>query len=151
MNLSFRAKLTTIVGAAAVTFMLLIVGGSLLERQVERQLTVIQDRYVPIIDLGPQLESQFDRIRRGMQDAVATQDTDALAGTRALVLRFDDELAAARGAVVPEDARALRNAVEDYYATAAEISRRLTAGEKGERLVDARAVMQRKQAKAKSC
>jgi CheY-like chemotaxis protein/signal transduction histidine kinase len=142
MHLTFRTKLTAVVGAAALAFVILILIGTLSEHRVERQLAAIQERYVPKVELGPQLESQFERLRRSMQDAVATQDMEALAATRQLLSQFLDQLAAARDAVTPSDAAALRSAVQDYYAAAYDISRRLIAGEKGEGLVDAMAAMQ---------
>src|SRR5439155_10320112 len=111
---------------------------------VERQLAAIQERYVPKVELGPQLESQFEHLRRSMQDAVATQDMEALEATRQSLSQFLEQLATAREAVAPREAAALRAAVQDYYAAAHDVSRRLIAGEKGEALVEAMASMQAK-------
>jgi CheY-like chemotaxis protein len=148
MALNLRGKLIVIVSAAALAFVVLIVAGTLIERRVARQLATIQERYVPRVGLGPQLEGQFERIRRGLQDAVAAQDSQQLVQTRTLLIRFLEDLAAAGDAVSAEDARALRGAIEDYYATALDVSRRLIAGEKGEMLVDAMAAMQSKHSRA---
>jgi phosphoglycerate-specific signal transduction histidine kinase len=110
--MTFRLKLTTIVGATALAFLLLIVTGALTANRVDQQLATIQDRYLPKVELRPRLEKLFDGIRRGLQDSVAARDLDALAGTGALVSRFLDELAAARDALDPAQASALRSAME---------------------------------------
>jgi CheY-like chemotaxis protein/signal transduction histidine kinase len=146
MHLTFRTKLVLLVGAAAAAFVVLIVVGTLSERRVERQLEVIQARYVPKVELGPQLENSFEHLRHALQDAVATQDPDTLAGTRQALQHFLDQLAAAREAVPAAESAALRSAVQDYYASAYDIARRLIAGEKGEALVEAMSAMQAKQA-----
>jgi len=146
MHLTFRTKLALVVGAAAAAFLVLIVVGTLSERRVERQLAIIQVRYVPKVELGPQLENQFEALRRGLQDAVATQDPDTLVATRQTLLHFLDQLAASHEAVAPSEAAALRAAVQDYYNAAYDVARRLIAGEKGEPIVEAMAAMQAKHA-----
>src|SRR6185369_660695 len=99
MHLTFRTKLVLLVGAAAAAFVVLIVVGTLSERRVERQLEVIQARYVPKVELGPQLDNSFEHLRHALQDAVATQDPDTLARTRQALSHFLDQLAAAHEAV----------------------------------------------------
>ena len=146
MHLTFRTKLALLVGAAAAAFLVLIVVGTLSERRVERQLGVIQARYVPKVELGPQLQNSFEHLGRGLQDAVATEDPDTLAATRQSLLQFLDQLAAARDAVAPNEAAALRSAVQDYYNAAYDVARRQMAKEKGEAIVEAMAAMQTKQA-----
>jgi PAS domain S-box-containing protein len=148
VRLTFRTKLMGIVGIAAVAFLLLIAASTLIASRVEHQLETIQRRYLPRVELEPQLEAQLERIGRGFQDAVAARDTDALLATRELVARFFAQLAAAGDAVDPAEASALRSAVEDYYAAAHDVSLRLIAGETGETLVDAMTAMQAKQAAA---
>src|SRR5713226_2400534 len=99
MRLSFRAKLTTIVGASAVAFLVLILASTLLSRRATQELITIEDRYLPRVELGPKLDTHFERLRRGFQDAVAARDLDALARTRELLRAFLDRLATAHDAV----------------------------------------------------
>jgi signal transduction histidine kinase len=146
MRLTFRVKLMTNVAITALAFVTLITTGAFIGKQVSEQLAALQGRYVPKVELEPQLESQFERIRRGFQDAVAIRDTDALVATRDLKIRFLGQLDAARGAVDPSDAAALRAALEAYDTAAYDVSRRLIAGEAGEAVVDAASAMQAKQA-----
>jgi len=137
----------SIVGIAALALVLLIVASGVVARRAEVQLSAIQDRYLPKVVLQPELDASFERLRRGFQDAVAAHDPETLAITKNLKDRFLSQLAGAEGAVEPDDGAALRRALEDYYAAALDVSRRLIANETGEALVDAMAAMQAKQAR----
>jgi signal transduction histidine kinase len=145
MRLTFRAKLLLLVGIAALAFVLLIVASGVVARRVELQLTAIQDQYLPKVVLKPELDSAFERLRRGFQDAVAARDSEMLASTKSLEDRFLTDLASARGAVDPSSSSELKSALEDYYAAAFDVSRRLIGNETGEALVSAIAAMQAKQ------
>ncbi|HEY4117459.1 MAG TPA: HAMP domain-containing protein, partial [Byssovorax sp.] len=147
LRLTFRAQLLAIVGVAGVAFVLLIIASGLISARAERQLAAIQDLYVPKAVLKPELEGALDKLGRGFQDAVAAHDRDALAGTRALKARFLARLGEARGAVDPAEATALDHALEDYDATALDVSRRLIADETGEGVVESIGVMQAKRAR----
>lgn len=144
MRVTFRAKLMGLVGIAALALLLLVVASAVITRREERQLSTIQERYVPKLELRPQLEGQLERIARSFQDAVAAHDLDALATTSQMKDGFLDRLAAAHDALDPSEAAALRGALEDYCAAAADVSRRLIANETGEELVAAMTDMQGK-------
>src|SRR5258706_2952696 len=118
MRITFRAKLTAIVGMAGFAFVLLIGASELTGRRVEQQLNTIQWPYLPKFELEPRLAGLFERIRRGFQDAVAIHDIDTLAPTAELRRAFAEQLAASRGALDPIDAAALGTAFEDYFASA---------------------------------
>jgi len=145
LGLTFRGKLIAIVAVAAAAFLVLILTGAMLSKQVEGALLDVQQRYLPRMEIGPRLESRFEKLQRGLQDAVAAHDADALAATHDLEAALLEEILAARGAITTGEAAVLRGAVEDYYAAAFDVSRRLLAGETGEPLVDAMAAMQGKQ------
>jgi signal transduction histidine kinase len=147
MRVTFRVKLMIVVGMAAFAFVLLIGASELIARRVERQLSTIQLRYLPKVELEPQLGGLFERIRHGFQDAVVSHDIEALVATSELKRAFVDKLAASRDALDPVDAAALRTAFDSYFASADGVSRRLIANETGEGLVDAIAAMQVKQAR----
>src|SRR5260370_439323 len=101
MRFTFRLMLLTIVGIAGLAFLVLIVASAVIADRTERQLINIRDRYLPKVELRPQLEGQFERIVRGLQDAVAAHDAQALAATRELKDSFLQQLAAAHAAVDP--------------------------------------------------
>src|SRR5262245_33338558 len=131
MRLTLRARLIYIVGAAALAFVVLIVTSSLIASRVNQQLTAIQERYIPKVELEPQLEAQFDRLRRALQDAVAALDGDALDQTREVKDGLLDLLSAAHHVVDPSEAALLRKAIEDYYTDAFDLSGRMISGETG--------------------
>lgn len=136
-----------IVAITMLAFVAIVTSSAILGRQVEQQLTTIQTSYVPKLDLEAQLDAQLERIARGFQDAVATHDTDVLNETAATKARFVEEMEGAGPAVDPVAARELRAALEDYYAAAYDVSRRMIADETGEALVASVAAMQQKQAR----
>ncbi len=148
MSSSFQAKLIAIVATNALAFLVLIAASAVITRRAEQQLTDIQEQAVPRVDLGPRLEARFEKIRRALQDAVAGHDAEALVATRELKVQLLAKLVEAQAAVDPSMATLLRAAIEDYYASALDVSHRLIAGETGVALVAAMATMQTKQAKA---
>jgi PAS domain S-box-containing protein len=146
-RLTFRAKLMAVVGISTLGFLLLVVASEVISKRLDRQLATIQTQYLPKLVLEPELGSAFDRLRRGFQDAVAAHDAEALASTRSEMTTLLGRLADAGGAIAPEDRASLRAALEDYFAAALDVSRRLIADEAGEAVVEAMAAMQAKQAR----
>jgi len=144
----FRNKLFLIAGASVFAVLLLIAVGIVTGARVDQQIGSIEARYVPMLELGPQVESAFDRVRRQMQDAVAAQDKESLAATQIAKARLMALLDEARPIMTGSDATAVRIAVEEYYATALAVSSRLIAGETGEPIVEAIAHMQAVQSHA---
>jgi len=149
MRVSFRAKLLAIVGAAAVALLMLAVADAVITWQVESRITVLHQRYLPRVELGPKLSSDFVKLTRGLQDAVAARDTDALEATKELERAFVQHLEEARPALDAQDVTALRTGLEDYYQAAYDVSRRMVAGETGAAIVESVHGMQKKQARLK--
>jgi signal transduction histidine kinase/CheY-like chemotaxis protein len=145
---TLRAKLVFIVAAAALSLVTLIGTGMLVTARVEKQLSLIQLRYVPKLELGPKLESDFERIGRSLQDAAAAQDASALAESSKLKNALCTELLQAESALGTVEVALARNAIDDYYVLALDISQRLIQGETGEELIAAISAMQAKQARA---
>jgi CheY-like chemotaxis protein/signal transduction histidine kinase len=147
VRLSFRAKLIAIVATAAAALVILIAASVAISSRTEQELAKIQERHLPKLQLGPQLDADFERLKRAFQDAVAARDLEAINGTRAIEALFFQHLEASGSAVTPGQVATLRAAMDDYYAAAEDVSRRLVSGETGERLVDAMSAMQAKQAR----
>ncbi len=145
MRPSFRAKLMIVVAIAASAFLLSIATDVAVARRVDRQITSIRASYLPKVELEPELEGQFEAVRRTFQDAVASRDLDTLASAREAQARFAGYLDAARSATDPHDASALRVAFDDYCARAENVSRRMISGEAGEDALDEMAAMQAQQ------
>ena len=148
MHFTFRAKLIAIVSTAAVAFIVLIAASSFISGKVREELVRVKNRYLPRVELGPQLTAQFERLQRAFQDSVAAHDADALDETRQLREQLLRQLADAGPVLDPGKAAVLRNEIEEYYATAYDVSRRLLSGETGERVVAAMGSMQTKRARA---
>jgi signal transduction histidine kinase/DNA-binding response OmpR family regulator len=148
VRLSLRGKLIAIVATAAAALIVLVAASLAISRRTEQELAQIQELHLPKLRLGPQLDGEFERLKRAFQDGVAAHDLDAINATRAIEDKFLDDLERARGALTPGQIAALHSAIDDYYVTALDVSRRLIAGETGERLVDGMGAMQAKQARA---
>jgi CheY-like chemotaxis protein/signal transduction histidine kinase len=148
VRLTIRSKLGVIAGGAALTFAVLVIGTNFIATRLERELETIQGRYLPKMDLGPQLAADLESARRGFQDAVAAHDLDALKETHDRKSAILERLAAARGYLDASQTTALTRAIEDYFGAAYDVSRRLMGGETGESLVEAMAGMQARQTKA---
>ncbi|HUQ07371.1 MAG TPA: response regulator [Kofleriaceae bacterium] len=148
MRLTFRSKLIAIVLVDALALLTLVLLSRYIERRVDDQLASIQESYVPRIGLKPKLESKFDRINRGLQDAVAANDLDMLDDVRAQHRLLIEQLAEAGDAVEPARADALRKELSTYVESAVTISQRLIAGEAGEDVVAGMQAMQAEQARA---
>jgi signal transduction histidine kinase len=147
VRVTFRTKLLGLAGVYALAFLFILVASAVIAARVQGQLASIQHRYLPKVELEPQLERGLERVQHAFQDAVGARDMDALEATREPFDELLKQLDAAHDAVDPGDAAALRASAEDYFATAFDVSRRLIDGETGERLVDSMKVMQAKQAR----
>ncbi len=150
MRFSLRTKLMTILGIASAALAILIVTSSLTEEEVEHQLALIAQRHVPKLELAPKLEGQLERIHRGFQDAVSAQDPQTLEETHGMRDELLVRLTAAGALISATDATRLRSAINDYFAAAYDVSRRLLAEETGEALVEAMAAMQAKHTRAQA-
>ncbi len=148
MNFTIREKLLAIVGAMAFAFVVLIIADRYIATRVLLRLSEIQDHYVPMVELGPRLEAEFEHIQRALQDAVAVNDVEALEETHSLMKEFSDELASVREVVGKTQTEAIRVATNDYYNSAYDVSRRLIAAETGESLVISMTAMQKKRSYA---
>jgi signal transduction histidine kinase len=146
LALPLRARLMTVIGVAIAALATIFATDAFLTTHVSGELATIERRYVPRVELEPQLESAFERLRRGFQDAVAIHDAEALSATRDLRTKFLEQLGAASEAIDPREAGELRAAFDDYYIAAYDVSRRVIDGETGEGLVDAVAATQKRQA-----
>jgi CheY-like chemotaxis protein/signal transduction histidine kinase len=145
---TFRAKLLLIVSMALLALLLVLVVSASIGVRQSRELTDVQARLVPKAELGPRIEAEFERLSRGMQDAVAAQDQTLLDATTERKTALFDEITQAGPALDPAAAAALRWSVQDYYESARDVSRRMIAGEAGDALLQDVAHMQARQAKA---
>src|SRR5258706_145908 len=74
--------------SAVLASLLTVVVALRTARWVDERLASIEARYLPMIELAPRLEADLSALHRALQDAVASQDKEALAATRSLERRF---------------------------------------------------------------
>ena len=118
---SLRARLFLIVGTAALSLLLMLVGSAIIGAQQTRDLQDVEQRLVPKLELGPRLEAEFDHLRQAMQDAVAAQDPQALEAVLERRNRIFDLVGSAHGVIDPGDAALLRWTLHDYYEAAHDV------------------------------
>jgi CheY-like chemotaxis protein/HAMP domain-containing protein len=145
---TFRVKLLLIVGSSALALLAVILVSALSGVRQGHDLANVERHMVPRLLLAPQLESEFDRLARRLQDAVAAQDSAALEETVSGKSNLFEVIASARDALEPHDAAAVRWKVQDYYDKSMNVSRRLLAGETGETIVNDMKRMQEMQREA---
>jgi HAMP domain-containing protein len=145
---TFRVKLLLIVGSSLLALIVVIAGSAASGLRQGRDLVNVEHRMVPRLLLAPQLESEFDRLARSLQDAVAAQDSAALEETVTGKSHLFEMMASAGDALEPHDAAAVRWKIQEYYDRAMGVSRRLIAGETGETIVSDIARMQEMQRQA---
>jgi CheY-like chemotaxis protein len=148
VQLSFRAKLILITGITAVGFMLTLGVVALSSLQQNSQLDNVEGRLVPKLEFRPRLESGFEHLRQSMQDAVAAEDLEALDRTRDGKNALLSLISSAEPVVSAGDSVALRHSINDYYAAAFDVSRRLIHHEGGEAIVDAMSDMRARHVEA---
>lgn len=146
--MSLRAKLLTIVGAAGLGLVLVLISTALIGMRETRNLKVLEGRLLPKLALGPRLEADFDRVGRGLQDAVAAEDRQALSETRSIRNQLLQRIETASTVIGLEQVQTLRRRVGEYYEAAYDVSNRLISQETGEAMVDAIAAMQAKRSAA---
>jgi hypothetical protein len=146
MKLNFHPKMIGVVVISAISLILIIKVNDSITKKVEEQIAEIQNRYVPMIELGPQFEAQFENIRRDLQDAVSARDNDLLQSTLETKKLFLTQIQATNKILEPSQIKELTDALESYFTSAYDVSSRLMAGETGVTLVRVMVHMQLKQA-----
>ena len=149
MRVTLRAKLVVVLGAAVAALLLVLGVSAATGLRGERALDDMERRLVPKVEVGPRIEAAMERLARSMQDAVAAQDAAALAASAEHKTELFALITRAGPALDPSAAAAVRWAVQDYFESAQEVSRRMIAGESGEALLADVARMQQHQQKAR--
>ncbi|MES1183362.1 MAG: response regulator [Myxococcales bacterium] len=148
MKTTFRAQLFAIFGAALLALVSLLLVSAVMGVRQNRELDDVERRLVPRTELGPRVEAEFERLTRGLQDAVVAQDPLALEATLERKNAVFELIGRAGPALDSAAAAQLRWAVQDYYLTAHDVSRRMIAGEGGDDLLRAVSRMQMLQQRA---
>jgi signal transduction histidine kinase len=130
MRLQFRHRISLLV-ALAMTALLAVTAGTLvLGRRAEQQLTGIETRYVPLIELDADLDRMFTQTTRALEDAAGAGEEAKIAEADALAAEFTKRLTAGAHVVRDNggDPDAVGTAFRSYYSVAREVSDALAKG-----------------------
>jgi methyl-accepting chemotaxis protein len=137
-RLRFESQVRLLPIVAAASFVLLVVANLVLGQLRNRQLYLIEQGYVPALEISRDLEGTLANVQRGMQNAVASSDAEALNKTDELKTTFLKRLSDARSnpAEKVESLNELGKLFEAYYQRARQVSEEMTTGEQvGELMV----------------
>ncbi len=137
-----RSKLVAIVLLTATLQTTLLLVDLVQKQRVRADLAAIERDYLPLVDLGNDVERQFVALIKSLEDAVAAQDLSALAATRADEAALLARLEQAPQSVNRTALHGLERTIDAWYARALDVSRRLVQGESGLTLTDDIARMQ---------
>lgn len=126
-NLRFKYKIALIPALALLGFVVILITTQYYSKENENLLTAIRFGYVPALQFSTSLENLADNIQRGLQDAVATEEKQALVAVDSLRDTFIHRLRLALRNPVLQHSRldALSLKFTAYYALARETAQAL--------------------------
>jgi two-component system chemotaxis sensor kinase CheA len=137
-SLKFRYRIGLLVAVAGIALLLTTAVTLVLGRQGERELTAIETRYVPLLELDRELEELFRSIHRTLLDASDAAEESgivkAAANAELLVKRL--EANAERIANNGGNTATLVAQFRAYFATAHEVTAKLVNNTPAEQLTD---------------
>jgi signal transduction histidine kinase len=129
-GLRFRHRIGLLVALAALGLVTVTTVTLGLGRRGEHQLSGIETRYVPLIELDRDLKTLFAQITRALSDAASAAEESRLADADRLVAQLEGRLVAAATTLVDNggDPEALRAELRVYYTAARKVSVALLGG-----------------------
>lgn len=119
MTIPIRIRIVLLPAIAVLGLACSIGVMQLMGARLEAHLSRLDEQYLPAQDLARDLTSTLGRVQRGLQDAVAAQDEDALVATDAAVAELQARLEKARVPLAATlDAKALGEQLGRYYVDA---------------------------------
>lgn len=130
-RLQFRHRISLLVVLATLALAIVTSVALVLGSRVEVQLTGIETRYVPLIELNADLERLFAATTRALEDAASAGEPSKLDEADRLSAEFLERLSRGERAVIDNgaDPSALAALFRDYYTIAREVSAELAAGQ----------------------
>lgn len=146
-NLKFRYKLLVLPLLATIGFVVILVANSIMGARQEQRILMVEKGYYPSVQLSTDLDSTLKAVQRGLQDAVAASNAQAIDEVDKIHEAFDHSIESARGNPVLNraDLDALQASMDGYYALARATSLRMIRGETGESLLAGLQSMKAKQ------
>jgi methyl-accepting chemotaxis protein len=133
-NLRFAFKIGLLPALAGIGFVIILLTATVLGQLSARRLQLIEDGFVPSLEVSRDLEVILANLQRTMQDAVAAADTEILVDADALRVAFLERLDGARGnpVLLAADLDDLAGQFDDYYGIARATTERMIDGETGD-------------------
>jgi methyl-accepting chemotaxis protein len=145
-KLSFRYKMLVIPGLATLAFFVVLATTLTLGTQSVSKMRDVQTGYYPSVELSRDLEDDLGAIQRGLQDAVAAKNAEALADTDVLRDKFISRLNDGRSNPLLDrrDIDQLQSEMSDYYTLARQSTERMIGATAGEDLGSSLSAMRNK-------
>jgi methyl-accepting chemotaxis protein len=126
-KLSFRYKMLITPSLGMVGFCIVLLVTLILGSQSAGKLQEVQIGYYPSVEMSRDLADDLSAIQRGLQDAVAAKNPDALAATDALRDTFMQRLGDGKSNPLLDrrDLDQLQTDMSDYYTTARQTTERM--------------------------
>jgi len=135
-HLRFRHRIGSLVLLAAAALVAVTAVTLVLGRRSQRELTGIETRYVPLIEVDRDLKTTFLAIARALEDAAGAADEGRLGDADRLDREFLHRLATSQQAIADNgaDPAALERDYRQYFASARVVSAAIVAGTPIDRL-----------------
>src|SRR5215475_10766008 len=145
-RLKFQHKMLIGPGLAAVAFCLVLMITLIMGTRSVNQMQLVETGYYPSVEMSRDLEEILNGIQRGLQDAVAAKNSEALADTDALKDKFIQRLQKEQNNPVLDrrDLEQLDSEMRDYYLQARQSTERMISGSVTEDLSQSLATMRAK-------
>ena len=144
-RLKFRHRINLLVLLAAIALVAVTAVTLVHNRRSERQLSGIEERYVPLLEIDRDLDRLFTGSVRALEDAAGAGEDTKLDEADQLSVEFLQHLAAGDAAIRANggDPGALAASYRTYYANAREVAKSLVAGTPPGELADQIIAIQR--------
>ncbi len=145
-KLSFRYKMLITPALAVIGFCIVLLVLLTLGNKSVSKLQEVQNGYYPSVEMSQDLYDNLGAIQRGLQDAVAAKNLDALSETDALRDKFMQRLGDGKNNPLLErrEFDQLQSDMSDYYATARRTTERMITNTGHEDLSSSLATMRDK-------
>jgi len=145
-RLKFQHKMLIGPGLAAVAFCLVLMITLIMGTRSVNQMQTVEIGYYPSVEMSRDLEETLNAIQRGLQDAVAAKNNEALSDTDALKDKFLQRLQREQNNPVLDrrDLEQLDTEMRDYYLQARQSTERMISGSVTEDLSQSLASMRAK-------
>src|SRR5215471_16927765 len=145
-RLKFQHKMLIGPGLAAVAFCLVLMITLIMGTRSVNQMQTVESGYYPSVEMSRDLEEILNAIQRGLQDAVAAKNSEALSDTDALKDKFLQRLQREQSNPVLDhrDLDQLDSEMRDYYLQARQSTERMISGSVTEDLSQSLASMRAK-------